>query len=311
MNLRDLEYVLAVAETRHFGQAAERCFVSQPTLSGQIRKLEETLGVQIFERNNKHVGVTLIGAQILAHAKLVIEQTNQIRSIATAHQDPMAGPFRLGVIPTLGPYIVPLMLKPLKEQFPQMKLILSEEVTEQLTHRLEDHQLDAILLATPLDDPRYQTLDLFDEPFWLAHHRDDPLYQVDTIDEAVLAQIHLLLLSDGHCLANQVLSVCSHVGLQPGQLDNDLRAASLETLLQLVAAGYGSTLVPAMAMRGGWLTDMGIIARPIEVPDAYRRIRLIYRASFPRPAAIAHLSQIILQGLPNTVRPVADSTQSI
>lgn len=308
MNLRDLEYLLAVAETRHFGHAADRCHVSQPTLSGQIKKLEQTLGVRLFERSNKKVTVTPIGERILEHARKALVQADLIRQIAATHQDPLAGPFRLGVIPTLGPYIVPLILKPLREQVPQMQLVLIEEMTGPLTERLDSHQLDAVLLATPPENEQFRCIELFDEPFWLALHRDDPLYQAESIDAKQLAKLRLLLLSDGHCLANQVLSVCGQQEIEPGHTDNDLRAASLDTLLQLVAAGYGSTLVPAMAMRGGWLTDMGIIARPLDVPNAFRRVRLVYRDSFPRPTAVAMLADIIRQGLPNTVRPLPTET---
>lgn len=305
MNLRDLEYLLAVAESLHFGQAAEKCHVSQPTLSGQIKKLEDLLQVKIFERDNKHVFVTPIGQQVLEHAQEAIHQANIIRELAAAHRDPMAGPFRLGIIPTLGPYLVPLMLHPLRQQFPQTKLVLSEQMTHQLEEGLETHQLDAAILATPVDDSQFKSLDLFDEPFWLAHHRSDALYQADHIGSEELSKLKLLLLSDGHCLADQVFKSCGDAGLPADQLESDLRASSLETLLQLVAAGYGSTLVPALAMRGGWLTDMGIIARPVEVEGAYRTVRLVYRSSFPRPTAIRNLAQIILQQLPNTVHPIA------
>jgi LysR family hydrogen peroxide-inducible transcriptional activator len=304
MNLRDLKYILAVAETRHFGRAAERCFVSQPTLSGQIKKLEDELGVTIFERTNRSVEVTPIGAAILAHARLLVEQADAIEQVARAHQDPLAGPLRIGAIPTLSPYLMPLILLPLKQRYPQLKLVLLEEITDSLLRRLDHHELDGALLATPVADPDLESIPLFDEPFWLAHPREHPLNSKDEITEADLETIDLLLLSEGHCLTHQVMDVC-HLADRPRDGDMaDLRAASLETLLQLVGAGFGCTLVPALAIRGAWMTDSGIIARRLELSDAYRRISLVFRRSFPRRRALEAFAEVLLDQLPNTVRPV-------
>jgi LysR family hydrogen peroxide-inducible transcriptional activator len=302
MNLRDLKYLIAIAETRHFGRAAERCFVSQPTLSGQIKKLEDELGVTIFERTNRSVTVTPIGEQILSHARLLLEQAEVIQQLARAHQDPLAGPLRVGAIPTLSPYLMPLVLVPLRRQYPQLKLVLSEEITETLLKRLRGHEIDAALLATPVEGPELTALPLFDEPFWLAHPRDHALYAKDEITRADLDEIELLLLSDEHCLSLQVMEVCGVDGRpQRGEMA-DLRAASLETLLQLVGAGFGCTLVPALAVRGFWMTDSGIIARPLELPDAFRQVRLVFRSSYPRRAALDAFVGIIQANLPNTVR---------
>jgi LysR family hydrogen peroxide-inducible transcriptional activator len=304
MNLRDLKYIQAVAEARHFGRAAQRCFVSQPTLSGQIKKLEEELGVTIFERTNRSVDVTPVGEAILAHARLLLEQADAIEQVARAHQDPLAGPLRIGAIPTLSPYLMPLILVPLRRQYPQLKLVLSEEITESLLARLRQHELDAILLATPVADQDLTELPLFDEPFWLAHPRAHPLYDKDEIGAEDLASIDLLLLSEGHCLTHQVMEVCHLSGRpQHGEMA-DLRAASLETLLQLVGAGFGCTLVPALAIRGGWMTDSGIIARRLDLPDAYRRISLVFRSSFPRLGALEAFAGVIVEHLPNTVTPL-------
>lgn len=305
MNLRDLKYILAVADTRHFGRAAERCFVSQPTLSGQIRKLEDELKVTIFERTNRSVNITPIGEAILAHARLLIEQADAIEQVARAHQDPLAGPLRIGAIPTLSPYLMPLILVPLKRRHPQMKLVLSEEITEALLGRLHRHELDAALIATPVENQDLEQIPLFDEPFWLAHPRKHPLYDKDEITSQDLEEIDLLLLSEGHCLTHQVMDVCRLAERpQRGEMA-DLRAASLETLLQLVGAGFGCTLVPALTIRGGWMTDSGIIARPLELPDAYRRISLAFRRSFPRRRALDAFAEVILEHLPNTVRPMS------
>ncbi len=302
MNLRDIKYILAVAETRHFGRAAERCFVSQPTLSGQIKKLEDQLGVTIFERTNRSVEITPIGVELLSHARLLMEQADAMEQVARAHQDPLAGPLRVGAIPTLSPYLMPLILVPLKRRYPQLKLVLFEEITDSLLRRLQQHELDAALLATPVTDPDLAAIALFDEPFWLAHPRDHALYDKDEITETDLEQIELLLLSEGHCLTHQIMEIC-HLADRPREGEMaDLRAASLETLLQLVGAGFGCTLVPALAIRGGWMTDTGIIARPLAFDAAYRRISLVYRRSFPRRAALDAFAETLREHLPNTVR---------
>jgi LysR family hydrogen peroxide-inducible transcriptional activator len=304
MNLRDIKYILAVAETRHFGKAAERCFVSQPTLSGQIKKLEDQLGVVIFERTNRSVEVTPIGEEILAHARLLVEQADAIEQVARAHQDPLAGPLRVGAIPTLSPYLMPLVLVPLKRRCPQLKLVLFEETTDALLRRLDQHELDAALLATPTSNPDLTSIPLFDEPFWLAHPRGHTLYEKDDITQDDLESIDLLLLSEGHCLSHQVMEVCKLADRPRTGEMADLRAASLETLLQLVGAGFGCTLVPALAIRGGWMTDSGIIARRLDLPDAQRRISLVFRRSFPRRAALETFAEVTLSQLPNTVKAV-------
>jgi LysR family transcriptional regulator, hydrogen peroxide-inducible genes activator len=304
MNLRDLKYLIAVAETEHFGRASARCFVSQPTLSGQIKKLEQELGVTLFERTNRSVSITPIGTEIVRHAKLILEQADVIRQLAQAQRDPLAGALRVGAIPTISPYLIPLILMPLKQQFPQMRLVLSEEVTDMLTQRLLEHQIDVAILATDVKEQELEVMPLFEEPFWLAHPRDHEIYNKDEITRRDLSQIDLLLLADGHCLTGQVMDVCR---VKEGALDNemaDLRAASLETLLQLVGAGFGCTLVPALAVRGAWTTDSGIIARKLHFKDAYRQVRFVYRKTFPRKHALEVLAGVIRSQLPNTVRPL-------
>jgi LysR family hydrogen peroxide-inducible transcriptional activator len=304
MNLRDLQYIIAVAETCHFGKAAQRCFVSQPTLSGQIKKLEEELGVTIFERTKRSVELTPIGEEIIDHARKVMEQTDAIEQLARAQQDPLSGPLRVGVIPTLSPYLIPLILEPLKRHYPQVKLILTEEITDQLLQRLHKHEIDVALIATPIDPTDLDSIPLFKEPFWLAHPLNHPLYTKEKITHKDLEKLDLLLLSDGHCLAQQVMDVCrlsdrSHQGEM-----SDLQASSLETLLQLVGAGYGCTLVPALATRGSWMTDCGVIARKLELPDTYRSISLAFRHSFPRKQILTAFADLICNHLPNTVQRV-------
>ncbi len=304
MNLRDLQYIIAVAETHHFGKAAERCFVSQPTLSGQIKKLEQDLAITIFERTNRSVEITPIGEAILVHARQIMEQADAIRQLALAHQDPLAGPLRIGAIPTLSPYLMPLILMPLKTEHPQLRLVLSEEMTDILLTRLRNHEIDAALLATPVEEHDLEAMPLFDEPFWLAHPRKHPFYNQDEITQADLENTELLLLSEGHCLAKQAMEVCHLKDRKVQGEMADLRAASLETLLQLVGAGFGSTLVPALAIRGSWAIGSGIITRKLELPDAFRQVSLVFRHSYPRRQALEAFAQVVREHLPNTVTPL-------
>lgn len=301
MNLRDLRYIIAVADTRHFGKAAERCFVSQPTLSGQIKKLEEELGVAIFERTNRSVVITPVGADIVVHARKMMEQADAIDQLARTHQDPLAGPLRIGAIPTLSPYLMPLILLPMKKSLPRTRLVLSEELTDNLLERLRSHEIDAALLATPVEDADLEALPLFDEPFWIAYSRNHPFYEKEKIVLRDLGSANLLLLAEGHCLAEQAMEVCRIRERQTQGEMADLRASSLETLIQLVGAGYGITLVPALAMRGSWTSGSGVVAQPLAMADAARRVSLVFRQSFPRRAALQAFADLILDNLPNTV----------
>jgi LysR family hydrogen peroxide-inducible transcriptional activator len=303
MNLRDLKYLIAVADKRHFGRAADACCVSQPTLSGQVKKLEDHLGIALFERTSKSVSPTAAGEEIIRHARLALEQAEAIHVIAQAHRDPLAGPLRLGVIPTLSPYLMPLVLRPLKALCPNLRLVLLEEVTDALLARLRDHGIDAALIATPIEEADLAGLLLFDEPFWLAHPRDHPLGQREPVTASDLAGADLLLLADGHCLADQVRSVCGSEAASRSQEASDLRASSLETLLHLVSAGFGATLLPALAVRRPWTTELAVTARPLDIPEARRTIRLAYRRSFPRIRAIEALAQVVVEHLPDTVTP--------
>jgi LysR family hydrogen peroxide-inducible transcriptional activator len=303
VNFRDLQYAVAVAEERHFGRAAERCHVSQPTLSGQVRKLEESLGVTLFERTSRSVAVTAVGATILQHARRALEQAAQIEDIARARRDPMAGPLRLGVIPTVSPYLMPLVLGALKQRYPALTPVLFEEVTESLLQRLAAHEIDAAVLATTPDAPELASLPLFDEPFWVACPRDHPLSGLPEIAEADLADVDLLLLTDGHCLRDQVLKVCARPRETAGHRFADLRASSLETLLNMVAAGFGCTLVPALAVRSPHLNNAEVVIRPLRLATAVRPVGLWFRRSFPQPRLIEALADVMVAGLPESVTP--------
>jgi len=290
MNLQELRYLVAIAEHRHFGRAASSCNVSQPTLSSQIRKLEEELGVTLLERTNKRVVLTPVGSQILLHAQRALAEAGQMESVARAARDPLVGPLRLGSIPTLAPYLMPLILKPLKLAFPGLSIVLWEDQTRSLMDGLRNHRLDAALLATASDSPEITEIVLFNEPLLAALPVEHRFAKTKVVDEAALTD-ELLVLADGHCLANQALAACGskHGHVRTG-LQGAMQAATLETLVNLVAAGYGSTLIPALA--ADTLGQRGVILRPL-AGGSFRTIRLASRPGFPRPQALRALEKVI------------------
>ncbi len=290
MNLQELRYLVAVAEHRHFGRAAETCNVSQPTLSSQIRKLEEELGVTLLERTNKRVNLTPVGGQILLHAQRALAEAGEMEAVARAARDPLLGPLRLGVIPTLAPYLMPLILKPLRQSYPGLTIELWEDQTRPLIEGLRAHRLDAVLVATTAEVPEITELAIFDEPLLAALPLDHRFCGDETVSEEALAE-ELLVLADGHCLANQALTACGTRG-GPARtgLQGSMQAATLETLVNLVAAGYGATLIPALA--AGSLGLRGIVLLPLS-GGTFRTIRLASRPGFPRPQALRALEKVI------------------
>jgi LysR family hydrogen peroxide-inducible transcriptional activator len=306
MNLQDLRYVVALAETRHFARAADTCHVSQPTLSTQIKKLEDELGVVLFERTNKRVTPTAIGQQIIAQARVVLEEATKLQQLAQQGHDPMAGRLQLGVIPTLGPYLVPHLLPRLRQEFPMLKLYLREDLTARLLHQLHAGALDALLLALPIDHTGLESVALFAEPFVLALPREHPLAQKHQVRETDLASAHVLLLEDGHCLRDQALAVC---GFPPHGETEVFRASSLETLRQMVAAGVGCTLLPALAAATTSASQHLIALRPFVKPAPHRTIGLVWRHSFPRQNMLRSLAALIRAHLPPGVIAVADQAR--
>lgn len=299
MNLRDLRYLVAVADHRHFGRAAAACHVSQPTLSTQLAKLEAYLGVKLFERTNRAVRVTPVGERVAAAARLALEGADRVVEIAREGRDPLAGTLRLGVLPTLAPFLIPWLLRPVRSRFPKLQLSLTEETTEHLIARLQRHELDAVFLATPVEDePGLDAIALFDEPFWLAAPRGHPLARCTHITRKELSEAELLLLSDEHCLKQQTLEVCRYRRRLPPAALPDLRASSLETLLELVAAGIGCTLIPALATRGPWARSSRMELRPLDVSGAHRRVMLAFRATYPRMAALTALADLVREEVP-------------
>ncbi|WP_035574772.1 LysR substrate-binding domain-containing protein [Elioraea tepidiphila] len=285
MNLRDLRYLLAVAEHQHFGRAAAACGISQPTLSVQIRKLETLLGVALFERTRRAVVPTTACERLIGHVRAAVAEADAMLAEARTLRDPLAGRLRLGIIPTLAPYLLPLVFAPLREALPALEVEPWEDQTAALLERLRAHDLDAALLATEVDGSDLASRSLFAEPFLAALPAEHPLAGRDVVAETELAR-DILVLADGHCLRDQALAVCGRGDGSGGTL----RAASLSTLLNMVAAGYGTTLVPGLA--AGAAQDAGIVLRPLAVP-AGRTVRIVWRARFPRRAAVEAVGEVI------------------
>lgn len=286
MNLRDLQYLVAVAEHRHFGKAADQCHTSQPTLSMQLKKLEETLGVQLFERTSKKVMITPIGETITAKARHILQESRDIRELAKAAQDPFAGEFRLGAFPTLAPYFLPIAVPAIHKSLPKLKLLLVEEKTPLLLERLKAGTLDAAFLALPIEEDGLETLPLFEDPFLLAVSPKHALAKRKHVSQRDLKGEQLLLLEDGHCLRSQALEVCSLIGSSEHQ---DFRATSLETLRQMVAAGVGITLMPQLAIG----KDTSVRYIPFDGLAPSRTIGLVWRETSARSICIDAIKNII------------------
>ncbi len=298
MTLQDLRYLVALVDHGHFGRAAEACHVSQPTLSTQIKKLEEQLGVTLLERTNKSVHVTAFGVDVVARARQILLDVEAIISVGRRVSGPLAGAFSLGVIPTLGPYLLPWLVPALKDDYPELRLAIREDLTAHLLERLVSHRLDAALIALPLFDDRVESLPLFDEPFWFAEPRGPTPANVEVMKEGELRGKKLLLLTEGHCLRDQALAIC---GTADRDNEGDFRATSLETIRQMVATGMGSTLLPAMACSG--FHDDAVTARPLE-GGVGRRIGLVWRRSYPRVSDLHLLARTLRNHLPQGVHRV-------
>ena len=307
MNLQELRYLSAVAEHRHFGRAAAACNVSQPTLSSQIRKLEEELGVTLFERTNKRVSLTLVGSQILLHAERALAETSQMEALARAAHDPLAGSLKLGVIPTLAPYLMPMILEPLQQACPRLTVELWEDQTRMLLDGLRNYRLDAALLATPAATPEITEIALFDEPLFAALPLGHRLAAAKSVTEEELST-ELMVLAEGHCLSNLALAACgAKLSAQRSPLQRSMQATTLETLVNLVAAGYGATLIPALAAAS--LSRRGVALRPLAGRTA-RTIRLASRIEFPRPQALRALEKVVRRAV-RQVRPQGFSFESL
>ncbi len=291
INLRDLEYLVALDEEQNFRRAAERCFVSQPTLSGQLKKLEERLGVQLIERTTRQVTMTDVGRAVAEQARLALAEAREVEHIASTFHDPMAGSLQVGLIPTVAPYLLPLIMPTLKSAFPKLKLWLHEQQTSVLLERLKRAELDLAILALPVaGDQEFAGEDLFREPFWLALPKGDALAKQQEVRLADIDKRELMLLEEGHCLREHALDVCFSAGAAEY---GGFHATSLETLRHMVGEGMGITLMPQLAVPQRRAKDDAVQYRPFVTPPPGRRIGMLWRRGSYRQPAFKSLGQTI------------------
>ena len=290
MTLTELKYVVALAQERHFGRAAQKCFVTQPTLSLALAKLEDELGIKLFERNKNEVLVTARGQAVVEQAKRVLEEVNKIQGIARGGQDQLAGALRLGVIPTIGPYILPDLIPILKKRAPDMPLVIEENLTGNLAPMLREGDLDVVIIALPFALPGVKTEVVYEEPFSVVVPDGHRWADRKGVKPAELSEENLLMLNSGHCFRDQVLEAC------PGQPNTALpegrAGSSLETIRAMVASGLGISVLPTSALTSRYATRMVKVV-PFTTPIPSRKVALAWRASFDRPAAVAVLAEAI------------------
>jgi LysR family transcriptional regulator, hydrogen peroxide-inducible genes activator len=292
IKLKDLRYLVAVADALHFGRAAERCFVSQPTLSAQLKKLEQYLGVQLIERQPNNVSLTEAGQQIVSRARRILEASDEVVTLARAHRDPLAGRLRLALLPTIGPYLLPRVSQAIRRALPRLELHLYEYQTAPMLEKLRCGELDLGILALPVDLEGLEARELFAEPFTVAVPDRHPLARRERVQVADLEDETLLLLEEGHCLRDQALEVCSRVGAGESQ---DFRATSLETLRQMVATGAGVTLLPELATKGAYGDARGVTVLPFAKPAPARRVGAVWRRTTVRRPVIDAVCKLITE----------------
>lgn len=297
MTLTELRYIVTLAQEQHFGRAAERCFVSQPTLSIAVKKLEEELGVSLFERSKSRVSATPLGEKIVAQANLVLEQSSAIKDIANEGKDQLSSPLSIGAIFTIGPYLLPSFIPELQKTVSKMPLYVEESYTGTLRTKLRKGELDVIIVALPFTEADVVTQPLYDEPFVVLMRKDHPLAQHNTIDPAALNSEEVLLLGEGHCFRDQVLETCPHLKSPAEGSSSGMRTAaegsSLETLRHMVASGLGITILPVSAAGISRYSEEVLVTRPFNDPAPSRTVALAWRASFPRFKAVEALRTAI------------------
>ncbi|MBK6865792.1 MAG: LysR family transcriptional regulator [Ideonella sp.] len=294
MTLTELRYIVALARERHFGRAAEACFVSQPTLSVAIKKLEEELEVKIFERASGEVGVTPLGEEIVRQAQAVIEMAAGIKETAKRGKDPLAGPLRLGLIYTIGPYLLPTLVRQAIKRVPQMPLVLQENFTARLLEMLRNGELDCAILAEPFPDTGLAVAPLYDEPFMVAVPRGHPLAKRASVAAEALKHETMLLLGTGHCFRDHVLEACPEYARFASNAEGirkSFEGSSLETIKHMVASGMGITVVPQLSVPHD--KQPHVVYLPFSDPVPTRRVVLAWRRSFPRYEAIAALRNAV------------------
>lgn len=297
MTLTELRYIVTLAQERHFGRAAERCFVSQPTLSVAVKKLEEELGVALFERSKSTVQVTPLGEKIVEQAQRVLEQSSMIKELANAGKDQLASPLRIGAIYTIGPYLFPHLIPALTRSAPQMPLYIEEGFTANLRRKLRTGELDAILIALPFTETDVVTKALYEEEFEVLMPADHTWAQRDCIEKEDLLKERLLLLGEGHCFRDQILEACPAISHQLNSPNNTLTAegGSLETIRHMVASRLGITILPHSAIGTGHYESGMLVSRPFASPAPSRTVAIAWRASFPRPKAIDAVTNAIAE----------------
>jgi len=300
LKLKDLRYLVAVADTRHFGQAAARCHVSQPTLSAQLKKLEDYLGVQLVERHPRRIGLTEAGAQVVARARRIIEASDEIVTLTALQRDPLSGRLRVALLPTIGPYLLPLVASRIRKKLPRIELLLYEYQTGPMLEHLQAGDIDMGILALPVPAEGLAERKLFDEPFVVAVPESHALGSRKSLKTSDLGGETLLLLEDGHCLRDQALDVCSH---SPVQEKQDFRATSLETLRQMVASGGGITLLPQLASTGAYGHARGVSIVPFARPAPVRHVGALWRKSSAKQEAIEAVCDVIADAAGRTVAP--------
>lgn len=300
ISLTELRYLVAVDDERHFGRAAARCSITQPTLSAGIKKLETTLGVTLFERTRRSVRPTAIGTEVANQARRILEEVDVLARVVAREARPLSGPLRVGFIPTLGPYLLPWLLPALERAFPDLVLRLQEAVTAQIVESLLEHRLDAAFVALPVDVGSLDAIPLFEEPFWLLLPAGHRLAQRSRVREEDLAGERILLLTEGHCLRDQALDLCERNAAEVEAGARDVRATSLETLRQLVGASMGCTLLPALAAKTHEPAATTVL-RPFRAPAPSRRIALVHRRTYPRPEDLERLADVVRESLPEGV----------
>ncbi|MDO5684340.1 MAG: LysR substrate-binding domain-containing protein [Propionibacteriaceae bacterium] len=302
MNLRDLEYLVALDEHRHFGRAAAACFVSQPTLSTQVRKLETELGVQLIERGARQVLFTTAGDEVVRRARHILSEAEDIRDISRQLNSPHTGTLRLGIFPTLGPYLLPHAVPKLGEVFPDLEVLLTEAKSLDLSDQLRAGTLDAAVLARPVHEEWLADAPLFREDFVLAtpvgHELDKPV----PLQATELQGQHLLLLDDGHCLRDQALEFCQGAGA--GERDG-FRATSLETLRHMVAAGVGITLLPELAVAPPVIDNPRLALRRFNDPAPHRDLALFWRKTSVYRDLMPQLADVLRESAGDVVRPLS------
>lgn len=297
MTLTELRYIVALAHEKHFGKAAERCHVSQPTLSVAVKKLEDQLEVMLFERTPGEVRLTTVGEKVCQQAEKVLAEVARVEELAQIGKPPLVGPLRLGVIYTIAPYLLPQLIPTLHGLAPQMPLYLQENFTHRLAEALKSGELDAAIVAAPFDEPGVVTRSLYNEPFKVALPRNHPLTTQHEINKDQIDPAQLLILGQGNCFRDQVVSACPQL-TDPAKLGQALEGSSLETMRHMVASGAGIAIVPASACAVWPDNDPLFTSRPFRAPAPGRRVVLAWRATFPRPQAMEVLYQAICKAPP-------------